>query len=70
MRNSSVSVHIIQPGFFTTNINDPMALTNKLEKAWDRMPESHQQFYGKQCIDESKCGTDRVNLGTIIIILS
>ena len=54
MSNSSVSVHIIEPGFFTTNINNPTALTNKLDMAWDRMSETQQQFYGKQCMDESK----------------
>ncbi|XP_072016832.1 retinol dehydrogenase 16-like [Amphiura filiformis] len=54
MRHSSVSVHIVQPAFFATNINNANNICDKIEMNWNRMTRSQQDFYGRKCIEELK----------------
>lgn len=54
MDNYSVSVHIIQPGFFVTPVTNKERSDDKLDMVWDRMPEAQRQEYGRECIDEYK----------------
>ena len=54
MRHASISVHIIEPGFFSTNLMDTDNVSNTMEKVWDRMSESQRNYYGRQCIDQRK----------------
>jgi len=42
------SVHIIEPGFYTTNIANKNCATKSLEYAWNRLPSEVKREYGGQ----------------------
>lgn len=46
----NVSVHLLEPGFFTTNITQ--TATNDLDKVWERLDQETKEEYGKQFFDE------------------
>ncbi|CAO4386668.1 unnamed protein product [Caenorhabditis nigoni] len=47
-----VSVHLLEPGFFTTNITQ--TATNDLDAVWERLDKETKDEYGKQFFDEYK----------------
>ncbi|XP_072025452.1 retinol dehydrogenase 7-like [Amphiura filiformis] len=54
MRSYSISVHIIQPGYFRTQMNNENTVAEKLEMVWNRMSQRQRVEYGRQCIDQMK----------------
>ncbi|CAI5456040.1 unnamed protein product [Caenorhabditis angaria] len=47
-----VSVHMLEPGFFTTPITQ--TATNDLDKVWERLDEETKTEYGKKFFDDYK----------------
>uniref|UniRef100_A0A8R1I4P7 Uncharacterized protein n=1 Tax=Caenorhabditis japonica TaxID=281687 RepID=A0A8R1I4P7_CAEJA len=47
-----VTVHLLEPGFFTTNITQ--TATNDLDAVWNRLDAETKEEYGKQFFDEYK----------------
>lgn len=52
MKGFKVSVHLIEPGFFRTNLTDPVK--NKLcyDETWANLSKDLKQSYGKEFINE------------------
>ncbi|CAI2357929.1 unnamed protein product [Caenorhabditis sp. 36 PRJEB53466] len=48
----NVSVHLLEPGFFTTNITQ--TATNDLDAVWERLDTETKKEYGKEFFDEYK----------------
>ncbi|EGT34440.1 hypothetical protein CAEBREN_08407 [Caenorhabditis brenneri] len=48
----NVSVHLLEPGFFTTSITQ--TATNDLDAVWNRLDQETKDEYGKQFFDEYK----------------
>ncbi|XP_071101971.1 dehydrogenase/reductase SDR family member 9-like [Haliotis cracherodii] len=46
--HQGVSVHIIEPGAFKTNITNPDLLTASMEKVYRKLDPEVQQYYGKE----------------------
>ncbi|XP_067649352.1 dehydrogenase/reductase SDR family member 9-like isoform X2 [Haliotis asinina] len=46
--HQGVSVHIIEPGAFKTNITNPGVLAPSMEKAYRKLDPEVQQYYGKE----------------------
>ncbi|CAB3399448.1 unnamed protein product [Caenorhabditis bovis] len=47
-----VSVHLLEPGFFTTNITQ--SATKDLDKVWERLSDEGKAEYGKKFFDDYK----------------
>ncbi|CCD70892.1 dietary restriction down regulated [Caenorhabditis elegans] len=48
----NVSVHLLEPGFFTTNITQ--TATNDLDAVWERLDDETKKEYGKEFYDDYK----------------
>lgn len=46
MRRFGVTVHIIEPGFFRTNITDPKRNTQHIETLWKNLDPNTKESYG------------------------
>ncbi|XP_013399084.1 retinol dehydrogenase 16-like [Lingula anatina] len=49
-----VSVHVIEPGFFTTNLSDPARLSGEFDKIYDNAPPPAREEYGDIYVQEVK----------------
>jgi len=49
-----VSVHILSPGYFKTEITNTDTLCKSLERTWTRLTKEQKDEYGQQFITESK----------------
>lgn len=47
-----VSVHLIEPGFFRTNLTDPVKQKETISKMWEELNDDVKQDYGKEFITE------------------
>ena len=54
MKVFNVSVHIIEPGFFKTNITDADTSVKVYRNMYDRCPQEVKEEYGDQFVSESK----------------
>ncbi|PAV83041.1 hypothetical protein WR25_02576 [Diploscapter pachys] len=54
LHHFGVSVHTLEPGFFQTAIIDQKATTNRIQKIWERAPESVKEEYGQEFLRMSK----------------
>ncbi|CAJ0938319.1 unnamed protein product, partial [Mesorhabditis belari] len=52
MKDFGVSVHILEPGFFTTNITQ--TATNDLDKVWTRLDDETRHDFGRDYFDKYK----------------
>ena len=48
LRVFGVSVHLIEPGFFKTNICRGDAIYNGIQAAWNQTPEHVKKDYGEE----------------------
>ncbi len=53
MRPFGVSVHIIEPGYFATNITDPERLKACAMEAYNQLSPEIQQAYGQKYAQHS-----------------
>lgn len=42
----NISVHIIEPGFFKTDLTNSERHGNELRQTWNQLPDSTRQRYG------------------------
>ncbi|XP_068683404.1 short-chain dehydrogenase/reductase family 9C member 7-like [Montipora foliosa] len=49
-----VTVHIIEPGFFKTNINDRSKAVEELEKIWHNLDKETKESYGNEFYEQVK----------------
>ena len=49
-----ISVHIVEPGFYSTHMSSIDTLNSATQRAWDRLPEATRQEYGEDYI--TSCG--------------
>ena len=47
-----VTVHIIEPGFFKTNINDRSKAVEELEKVWHNLDKETKESYGNEFYEQ------------------
>ena len=66
MKVFKVSVHIIEPGFFKTDLTNPDTIADTYRSLYNRCPEDVKQEYGEMYVDESK---STYNLSLTINIL-
>lgn len=52
MKGLGVSVHLIEPGFFRTNLTDPSKQKQYFSTLWANLSEDTKQTYGKDFIVE------------------
>jgi hypothetical protein len=46
LRPFNISVHIIEPGFFKTNLTDSERHANEVRQMWNQLPANTRQLYG------------------------
>ena len=46
MRQSGVSVHLIEPGAFQGTFSDVDAMKRRMNTAWERLPQSEKDDFG------------------------
>ncbi|XP_022084451.1 retinol dehydrogenase 3-like [Acanthaster planci] len=49
-----VTVHILEPGYFRTNVTSVDTIIPAIESAWNRLPQQEKDIYGQQYIDTLK----------------
>ena len=49
-----VTVHILEPGYFKTNITAVDSVLSIMDKTWDRLPPQEKDIYGPEYIDTGK----------------
>ena len=54
MRRFGVTVHIIEPGFFRTNITDPKRNTQQIETLWKNLDANTKESYGTAFYEKFK----------------
>ncbi|CAH1247903.1 HSD17B6 [Branchiostoma lanceolatum] len=54
MRCFGVRVHIIEPGFFRTNINDSEVIIRRLDHTWQRQSPETKEEYGEDFLQAAK----------------
>lgn len=52
MKNFEVSVSILEPVFFTTNMTQTEALCDSLTDTYESLPQSLKEEYGKEYLEE------------------
>ncbi len=54
MKPYGVTVHILEPGYFRTEITNVNNLLPRMEKAWNRMTTEEREEYGEEYYQECK----------------
>ena len=54
MRIFEVSVHIIEPTFFLTNMTVTKTLTDSMRSTYESLPQETKDQYGQQFVDDCK----------------
>lgn len=57
MKPFGISVHLIEPGMYKTDILNPKTITNGLKKNWDDTDEEMKKEYGEPYFNECKCSS-------------
>ena len=52
MRQFKISVHIVEPGFFKTDITDPVRVSVELKNIWQQLPQDIRRLYGPKYIED------------------
>ena len=50
-----ISVHLIEPGMYKTQILNPQIVTKGVRKIWDEQSVETKEEYGEEYVDECKC---------------
>ena len=58
-----VTVHILEPGFFNTNIIDEAAMFKAIDGSFNILSKEMKDYYGHSYPDSSKCHDTEVNRG-------
>ena len=53
MKNLGVSVHIMEPAAFQTNLTNPQAAEDSLRMVWERLSEEERTAAGGQVVYET-----------------
>jgi hypothetical protein len=56
-----VTVHILEPGFFKTNIIDEAAIFKAIDGTFNKLSKEMKDYYGHSYPDSSKCHDTEVN---------
>ena len=51
----NVSVSVIEPGLYKTNLMTTEHQANKARAKWATLPQSSQEDYGSEYLEESEC---------------
>ena len=54
MRYFGVTVHIIEPGFFKTNITDAKRIDQHIETLWEKLDTDTKESYGIEYFEKGK----------------
>ena len=54
MKPYNVTVHIIEPGYFRTEVANTANIFPKLDLAWNRLSQEQRDEYGEEYNQESK----------------
>ena len=69
LRPFKVSVHLIEPGFFKTNITNAERLLKEVDKSWDRLPKQTQIEYGTDFVEGSKAVKTYLDMLFLYLVL-
>lgn len=48
---TGTTVHILEPGFFATNIAEPNSVNNSIRKTYENLPLETKEYYGQEYVD-------------------
>ena len=54
MKPFNVTVHIIEPGYFRTEVTNTDSIFPKMDLAWNRLSQEQRDEYGEEYYQESK----------------